>query len=103
MELVAEINAAYRSAMHHKAAMDESAEVMREIEEEVKLENREAWASAKNNDVRAIELLDWIRESDRAEEYHKARRDYTESRAALRIALLDCERLKLLVQLQGGA
>lgn len=84
----------------HKASAQLTYDTLRDLEEEVKLDHFDEWASAKNNDVRYIMVLRWINEDlATAEAYHIARKAYREARNAYRLAVIDARKLELLATL----
>lgn len=94
------IEAAFDRAIKSKSLMQYSQLTMRLISDDAKLEHRDEYAGAKNNDVRAVLLHDWLQDEL---EYWAARKNYDEARDDYRLALLEIERLKLLVALERGA
>lgn len=99
--LVERIEAAYDRAIQARRDMIVARNVLANIEANAKQEHEEEWASAKNNDVRAVLLAGWIAESptgDTGDDYFETRAERQEAELAFKLALLEIERLKLLVE-----
>lgn len=93
------IETAFDEAIRHRRAMLEARYEVSNKEANAKLEYRDDWAGAKNNDVRRVLLEEWLAGDD---VYWQARLAYDKARDEYRVALLEIERLKLLVALGGG-
>ena len=89
------IEAAYDRAIEARRAMLAARDAMAVLEAQAKQDHADEWAGAKNNDVRAVLLHGWLSGEDA---YLEASDDYEGSRAAYRLALLEIERLRLLVE-----
>lgn len=97
--LAERIEAAFDEAIEARSVMLYASRNLEDLRAQAKLEHADEWASAKNNDVRAVLLAGWLEEDDA---YGKAVLEYQEGRIGFRLALLEIERLKLLVALEGG-
>ncbi len=98
--LAERIEAAFDEAVGAKRRMQINLRGITELEETAKMENLDEWVGAKNNDVRrAIVLRDLAEDED----YDRARFEYDNARDRYRLALLEIERLKLLVALEAGS
>lgn len=93
------IEAAYDEAISQRERMLEAQGEIRRAEENVKVEHSEEWAGAKNGDVRKVLLAEWLAHDD---PYVQARIYYDRARDSYRLYLLEIERLKLLVALEGA-
>lgn len=89
------IEAAYDRAIEQRAIMLEARDAMAALEAGAKQDHAEEWATAKNNDVRAVLLHGWMADEDN---YLEAFDDYEGGRKEYRLALLEIERLRLLVE-----
>lgn len=98
--LTARIEAAFDSAIVCKSRMQAEANDIAAAEETAKMDNLEEWTAAKNNDVRRAIVL---RELADDEGYHASRKIYRAARDDYRLALLEIERLKVLVAHLGAA
>lgn len=85
------------AAATRRMMIEHQREVLR-LEADAKLEHRDEWAGAKNNDVRAVLLAEWLAEN---EEYRENRGNYDTAREEFRISMLEVERLRLLVAARG--
>jgi hypothetical protein len=94
------IEAVFNAAVAAKRNMQASANDVAAAEETAKMDNLDEWVGAKNNDVRRSIIL---RELDDDEAYYVARQLYRDARDSYRLALLEIERLKLLVAWERGA
>lgn len=90
------IEEAYDRAIRERGSMLADLGTMRRIEERVKVEHKDEWAGAKNNDVRATLLAGWLADEDY--DYAAYRDCYEKARDEYRLALLEIERLRLLVE-----
>jgi hypothetical protein len=90
------IEAAYDEAKAYRGRMFLERGEIEEREENAKIKHSQEWASAKNNDVRRVLLQEWL---DGDAEYLHASQQYHIARNAYRLALLEIDRLKLLVEL----
>lgn len=96
------IEAAYDRAIEQRRIMFGARDAMTGMEAGAKQQHADEWAAAKNNDVRAVLLYGWMGEED---DYLEAFDDYEGARMAYRLALLEIERLRLLVEaakVEGG-
>lgn len=94
-DLPGRIERAYDDAKNERLAMHRALETIRAVEAGAKAAHSEEWASAKNNDVRAVMLAEWCCEDS---DYDQARADYDEAKIGFRLATLEIERLRLLVE-----
>lgn len=94
--LAERIEAAYDEAKQYRETMLYARRNLDEMQVSAKLDHAEEWAAAKNADVRAVLLVTWLEED---EQYGKNIVELQEARIGLRLALLEIERLKLLVEL----
>lgn len=94
-DLPGRIERAYDDAVGERLAMHRALETIREVEAQAKADHADEWAGAKNNDVRAVMLADWCKNNA---DYLQARADYDEAKIQLRLATLNIERLRLLVE-----
>ena len=94
-----EITTVYEGARMHRAAMDLSAQAMRELEMGAKLSNKDEFIGAKNSESRSVMLTEWLEDEP---EYLEAQRGYQYARVQYRQAILKIEELKLQVALAGA-
>lgn len=108
LNLSERIEAAYDRATEARRAMTVARNVMADIEANAKQEHPEEWASAKNNDVRAVLLARWVAENptgDTSDDYFETRAERQDAELTFKLALLEIERLRLLVEaakVEGG-
>lgn len=95
--LAERIEATYEAAIRSREAMFNHRAVVQGREAAAKLEHADEWASAKNNDVRAVLLAAWLADDL---VYQQRRGDYEDARDTYRLTLLEIDRLKLLVELE---
>ena len=95
MKLEDRVNEAFDDAIRFRAAMQSAWRAMQQHEETAKMENLEEWVAAKNNDIRKAIVLRALEENH---EYQTWRSQYADARDDLKLALLDIERVKLLVR-----
>lgn len=88
------IERAWNEVIKHRAAMMTAAAVIEQAEENAKMENREEWANAKNNDVRKTIVL---RELAGDPTYQAARVKYKDERNMYKLEMLEVERLRMLI------
>ena len=89
------IEAAYDRAMELRKAMMQDLLMVRVKEQQAKLEHADEWASAKNSEVRGVLLAGWLA----SDEHYEAYKDnYEGHRDRYRLAHLEIERLRLLVE-----
>lgn len=100
MTLNERIETAFDEAIEHRWLMLEARHQISNKEANAKVEHRDDWAGAKNNDVRKVLLEEWLANDD---VYWQARLAYDKARDEFRVALLEIERLKLLVALNKDA
>ncbi len=98
--LAERIEAAFDDAVRAREAMFNARATTEAREANAKLDHADDWASAKNNDVRAVMLASWLHDDD---VYQRVRAEYEEVRDTYRLSLLEIERLRLLVALEGGS
>lgn len=89
------IEVEFNQVVDAKAQMQFRAGQIHLAEETAKTDNLEEWTAAKNNEVRRAIVLSVLADD---EAYHEARSVYQEARDRYRLALLEIERLKLLVE-----
>jgi hypothetical protein len=94
-DLPARIERAYDDVKDQRLAMHRALDIIREIEAEAKAEHSDEWASAKNSEVRAVLLDEWCGDDG---DYDQARADYDEAKIQFRLATLEIERVRLLVE-----
>ena len=94
MTLAERIEAAFDEAKACRETMLDAGRNLEEMRAGAKLDHAEEWAGAKNNDVRAVMLAGWLEEESG---YGKNVVEYQEGRDGYKLALLEIERLKLLV------
>lgn len=95
LTLTERIEAAYDEAIRLRREIDEARKILGDLETVEKIKHADEWTSAKNNDVRALLLASWLADHDA---YHQGQMHYSGVRSAYRLALLEIERLKLLVE-----
>ena len=95
MTLTERIEAAYDEAKGWREQMLYAQRNLDEMRAEAKSNHADEWAGAKNNDVRAVMLAGWLYGDSH---YDKNVLEYQEGRIGFRLALLEIERLKLLVE-----
>lgn len=95
LSLAERIERAYNEVCEQKRIMQKTLREFRGWEAATKLEHGEEWAAAKNDNVRKVLLDGWLEEDL---DYQKARDSYESHRDRYRLALLEIERLKLLVE-----
>lgn len=98
--LAERIEKAFHEAIVTRRHMELARWQIQDTESKAKAEHADEWSGAKNNDVRAVLLAGWLSGD---EDYTEARQIYRESKLEHRLALLEIERLKLLVALERGA
>lgn len=96
--LTERIEAAWDEAIETRSVMLYASRNLEDLRAQAKLDHADEWAAAKNNDVRAVMLAGWLEEDDY---YGRSVLEYQEGRMGFRLALLEIERLKLLVALDG--
>ena len=94
------IEAEFDRAIAAKSDMQTNASKIADSEETAKMDNLDEWTGAKNNDVRHSIVLRALAED---EDYHTARQGYRAARDRYRLAVLEIERLKLLVAARAAA
>ena len=96
------IEAAYDRAVGARRTMQIEQTVMADEEQSAKMDNLEEWTAAKNNDIRRAIVERALGEPNGVEGapslYWNARRAYTDARNEYRLAHLEIERLRLLVE-----
>lgn len=97
--LIERIEAAFDRAIEARSKMDAALYLTRNLEAAAKADHADEWASAKNNDVRAVLLAGWLSGN---EQYSLQREAYLGFQRTYRLALLEIERLKLLVEASKG-
>jgi hypothetical protein len=97
--VIERIEDAYDAAAEHRANMHDAHGAMISQEEFVlKGERLAEFRSAKSNEVRKALLKDWLSDD---EDYLLQKERYEENRFAFRLAMLEIDRLRLLVQAVG--
>lgn len=89
------IEKAYDRAIEQRGIMLEARDAMTSLEAGAKQDHADEWAAAKNNEVRAVLLYGWMAGEN---DYLEAFDDYEGARKEYRLALLEIERLRLLVE-----
>lgn len=104
------IENAYDVAVEAKRTMQVEQSIMADEEQSAKMDNLDEWTAAKNNDVRRSIIERELGEPGGVDGapslYWTARRAYIGARDRYRLALLEIERLRLLVEAAkagGGA
>jgi hypothetical protein len=90
------IEAAYDETIKLRDDMALDKAVLRAKEEAAKLDHADEWEKAKNSEVRSVLLAGWLADDST---YAQAYGRYMSNREDYRLALLEIERLKLLVEL----
>lgn len=90
----------FDGAIIARQALHEAQNLLDDMTVVAKLTLGDEWLYAKNNDVRHL-LIE--RHYSESLPYAQAKDDYRQSKLALRIALLEIERVRLQVQAGGGA
>jgi hypothetical protein len=105
--LALRIEETYDARTTQEAIMNMAEQSMQDAELRVKLANKDEYVGAKNNEVRAVMMAEWL-SSD--EDYQEALEDYSIAARKAKRAELHAKRLRLLVDLaragvgaEGGA
>lgn len=99
MRLDEKINETWDRAIAYRQAMQSQARVVADYEETAKMENLEEWMGAKNSDQRKALILRVLADED---DYHNARDAYADARDRFKIAMLEVERLRMLLTYTAG-
>lgn len=94
--LALRIEDTYDARTAYESAMEMAQHSMDEARLRVKLENKDEYAGAKNNDVREVLMAEWLAED---EDYQEALEDYSIAARKAKRAELHAKRLRLLVDL----
>lgn len=88
------IKETFDNLVESREAMMAAQGAMEDLEETAKMDNLNEWVAAKNNDVRRAIIL---RELSDNNEYHAHRRAYRDARDAFKLARLEVERIRMMV------
>jgi hypothetical protein len=89
------INEAWDRAINARQRMRWQADLVDEAQEEIKLANLTDYLTAKNSEQRQLLLLSWLKDN---EQFQIARQNYRQARDDYRIAMLEIQRLRMLIE-----
>jgi hypothetical protein len=93
--MIDKINETFDELIAAKRRLQQSSNEISDIERRTKMENLEKWVDAKNNDVRRAIIEEALEEDERYQSERNRRRI---ARDEFRIAWLEVERHKLVIQ-----